>query len=382
MRPVRPWIRVVSVVLLAASAWLLAGSARAQDIVVGQIGPFTVLPSPDASEINVGVKAYFAQVNARGGIQGRKLSLFELDDKFNGDEFARQLEVAMQRKPVALISPIGSAAMQKLVQAKLLDQYSVVVVNAIPGADAFRKPGHEHLFHVRASDRQQIEKIISNAQAMGISRFQVLYQALPIGASGMAVAKEIAAREGKKVEIGGFEAKHGDPEIAEAAKKIAAAQPQGVLLIGSPKFMADALRELRKAGVTQFVFALSYLPPALAVKVAGPEGARGLGIAQTFPNPGGVALPVQRDFRAAMTAFDAKIAQPTSFHLEGYLSARVLVEGLKRAGPDAKPPALARALRELGEMNFGGYRVDFSASNSGSKFVDIGVVSAQGRLIY
>ena len=69
-------------------------SAQAQDIVVGRIAPFTVLPSPDAHEINQGAHAYFDQINEAGGIGGRRISFFKLDDKFNGDEFALQLEVA------------------------------------------------------------------------------------------------------------------------------------------------------------------------------------------------------------------------------------------------------------------------------------------------
>ena len=88
------------------------------------------------------------------------VELFELDDKFNADEFARQFEVAMQRKPVALLTPIGSAALNKLVNDKLLDKHPVAIINAIPGAEPFRKPGHPRLFHVRASDRQQLEKIV------------------------------------------------------------------------------------------------------------------------------------------------------------------------------------------------------------------------------
>ncbi len=55
--------------------------AQAQDIVVGQIGPFTVLPVPDAKQVNEGIKAHLAQVNAAGGVGGRRVSLFEVDDK-------------------------------------------------------------------------------------------------------------------------------------------------------------------------------------------------------------------------------------------------------------------------------------------------------------
>ena len=65
------WSRFIATAAFVAAAWLPA-SAAAQDIVVGQIGPFTVLPAPDAKQVNEGIKAYFAQVNAKGGVNGRR----------------------------------------------------------------------------------------------------------------------------------------------------------------------------------------------------------------------------------------------------------------------------------------------------------------------
>lgn len=372
------WRAAFAAAFLAGSA-LVAPAARAQDIVIGQIAPFTVLVGTEAHEINKGAKALFAQVNARGGVNGRKLSFFELDDKYDPEEFARQLELAMQRKPVALISPLGSTALAKLLRDKLLDKHEVVVVNAVPGADVFRAPGHRNLFHVRASDRRQIEKIVQHARTLHISRMHVVYQDLPIGASGFAATQE-AARNPAGFAVQGVETRHDEAALAAAAQRVAAAGTQSVLVIGRTQYAADAVNHLRKAGVGQMIFTLSYLPAELVSKVAGENAARGVGIAQTYPNPMGVSLPVQREFSAAMKAADPQLKLYTAFHIEGYLAARVLVEGLRRSG-DARPESLAKALR-AGEMDFGGFRVNFSQSNEGSNFVDIGVVSSSGRLTY
>src|SRR5690606_19166496 len=61
-------LRTFAWLVLVAGAVAAMPAAQAQDIVVGQIGPFTVLPAPDAHEINKGAKAYFAQINERGGV--------------------------------------------------------------------------------------------------------------------------------------------------------------------------------------------------------------------------------------------------------------------------------------------------------------------------
>ena len=57
----------------------------------------------------------------------------------------------MQRKPVALLLPLGSAALKRMLDDHLLDKNDVVILGAIPGAEAFRTPGHPRLFHIRSS---------------------------------------------------------------------------------------------------------------------------------------------------------------------------------------------------------------------------------------
>jgi ABC-type branched-subunit amino acid transport system substrate-binding protein len=156
-----------------------------------------------------------------------------------------------------------------------------------------------------------------------------------------------------------------------------------VLVVGAPRFMADGIAQLRAAGAGgQFLFALSYVPAGLVAKVAG-EASRGVALAQTYPNPMGISSPLQREFQAAMKQSfpDVPVAGYTSFHLEGYISARVFAEAARRS-KEVTPDAVAKSLRAMGEYDLGGFRVNFARNNTGSGFVDIGVVNADGRLVY
>lgn len=371
-------LRIASVLFLAAAL----GTAFGQEVTIGQVGPFTKIPVPDATEINQGIQAYVQQVNKAGGVRGQKLNFFELDDRYSADGFAEQFGKAMQKKPVALLSPIGSDALTRMFKDKLLDQNDVLVINAIPGAEVLRNPGHPHLFHLRAGDKQQIEKIVNHARTLGVSKMGVLYQDLAIGTSGFAVAQD-AAKAAPGLGIQGVKSGTTAPEMAAAALELKKLEPQTVLVVGAPRFMADGVAALRKAGMSQSMFILSYVPTPMLVKLAGAEGARGVGIAQTYPNPNGIVLPVQRDFQAAMKAAFPQVTTYTSFHLEGYLSARTVGEAIKRSKDATITPAsIEKALRTAGEIDFGGYRVDFSKGNVGSKWVDIAVVGQDGKLHY
>lgn len=371
--------------LLAGLALGAAGMARAapaDDIVVGQIGPWTVLPVPDVPQLNQGIKAHLAQVNAHGGINGRKISLFELDDAYSPDTFVKRFHEAMLRKPVALLSPLGGASLQRMLDAKLLDSADVVVLNAVPGAETLRKPGHPKLFHLRAGDSEQIEKMVTHADTLGMSRVGVMYETVPIGESALQTTRSVMSHMGT-MQIRDAGSSRDPAQLAAAAKRVADFDVHCVLVLGTPRFAVDAIAALRQAGVAKMMFTFSYVPAALVTKVVGDEAARGVGIAQTFPNPTGVNTPLQREFRAAMQQAYPQLATTayTPFHLEGYVTARVLTEALKRA-PQATPDALAKALRTMGEIDIGGYRLNFSRGNTGSSFVDIGVVTNGGRLMY
>lgn len=376
---------IVGRMLTCVAAFLaLLGLPRAvlaQDIVIGQIGPFTGLSVPDAQQISQGAKAYIAQINKAGGIHGRKISFFELDDAYTADGFVARLAEAMQRKPVALISPVGSAALKRMLDDKLLDKYDVVVMNAVPGAEALRNPGHPRLFHVRAGDKQQLEKIVNHARTLGIVKVGVLHQNIPIGTSGMKVVAQEAGRL-TGMEVKGSQATTEPAELARGAQEIVRLNLQGVLVIGAPPFAAAGVAALRQAGITQSIFVLADTAPGLLVKVAGTGGARGVGIAQIYPNPNGQTKTLVRDFQAAMRAASPEITTFANFQMEGYISARVLVEAMRRIKGDITPAAIARSLQSMGEVDYDGFRLNFSKSNAGGHYVDIAVMDQEGRLRY
>lgn len=370
---------MLSALLLGVAG--LAPALAASDVKLVQIGPFTVLPTADATRVNQGIKAFVNQAH-KTGINGHRISFSEADDRFSVDVFVDQFGKALQDKPLALLSPIGSAAVKRMLDDKLLDSADIVVMNAIPGAGSFRAPVHPKLFHIRAGDKQQIEKIINHVRMLGVRRLSVLYEDLPVGTSGMAVARQVATL-GEGVDIKGVKSATTPPELAKASQEVGKQNPQGVLIVGTPRFMADGVAVLRKSGVSQAIFVMSYVPAPLIVKLAGLDGARGVGIAQTFPNPNGRTLPLHRDFQAAMKATYPQLQEYTPFHLEGYITARTVTEAVRRIKDrEPSPSGLANALHSMGELDFGGFRVDFSKGNVGSTFVDIGVIGVDGLLRY
>lgn len=361
---------------------LLGVSAvAAQELLLVQIGPLSGAATADARELNEGLQAHLDQVNRRGGVRGYTLRLTTLDDRRDADVFVTRFREAIAMKPLALMSPIGSTLIKRMLDDKLLDSADVVVINAIPGAEVLRNPGHPKLFHLRSGDRVQIERIVAHAATLGIRRFAVLHQDAPVGKSGRAVAEAAAAQLGGKLKLSSTESSPETGPLTEAAATVARSTAQSVLVLGSPMFVQSGIKALRASGSGQSLYALSDVSAAGLVRVAGEHAARGVAIAQNYPNPEVTRSALQRDFQSAMRQSKPNIRAPyTALQLEGFLTARVLTTALARART-ITPDGLAQALRSE-PIDLGGLRIDFTQGNAGSRFVDIGVVTERGRLMY
>jgi ABC-type branched-subunit amino acid transport system substrate-binding protein len=74
--------------------------------------------------------------------------------------------------------------------------------------------------------------------------------------------------------------------------------------------------------------------------------------------------------------------EPSNAGMEGFMSAKVLVEGLRRAGPDLTRERLVTALEGMRDYDLGGILISYSpARHTGSSFVEMSIVSSTGKLI-
>ena len=116
-------------------------------------------------------------------------------------------------------------------------------------------------------------------------------------------------------------------------------------------------------------------------KELGEQGA-GVVVATVVPPFAKATLPIVAEYRAAMDkAFGDKAYSFTS--LESYISAKVTVEAMRRAGPKLTRETFSRALDAMSDYDVGGYTVGFSPTNhNGSSFVELAVISKGQQFKY
>ena len=358
---------LTAVFLLCAPAWA--------QLRIGQPSGFSGSVAAGVKENTDGAKLYFDAVNARGGVNGQPIELISVDDRFDPKvtvEVAREL--ITQQKVLALFLNRGTPHAQALLP--LLAEYRVPLVGPSTGAMVLHEPVNPWVFNVRATYQREAAKAIEYLASVGITRIAVLQTDDSFGADSAAGAQKGFDQVGQKPLLL-IKFPREKPDFAPLAKEVAAAQAQAVMVIGSAGNTANAVKALRAAGSRAQAVTLSNNASDGFIKLLG-EHARGVIVTQVFPNERRIASPLIKEARELARAKGLDGVSPAM--MEGYAAAKVLVEGLRRAGPKPTPQGLRDALEGISNFDIGGLTVSYSPTNhTGLDFADLSIIDGSGR---
>ena len=150
-----------------------------------------------------------------------------------------------------------------------------------------------------------------------------------------------------------------------------------MIVIGTGAAVVDGIKALRAAGVGGQIVTLSNNASGGFAKALG-EHARGVVVTQVFPSERSVNTPVIKE---AMEIAKARgTGDLTPAMVEGFVSAKVLVEALRRAGPKPDRARLHTALESLKKLDLGGLELSYSGTDhTGLDFADLSIIGNDGR---
>ena len=347
-------------------------------ITLGMSAPFSGPNGAYGKEMKEGAMAYFSQLNAAGGIHGRKVELVALDDGYETEKaVANTRKLINEQKIFALMAYYGSTPTTEAM--KVFSEARVPLLGTISGAGSLRTPVNRYMFHLRASYADETEAIVNHLVGLGITQIAVFYQNDGFGKSGLdGVVATLARHKLKPVAVGSVE--RNSLDVAAAVTQIAKGNPQAVIMATLYKPTAEFVRQMRKAGQAPQFSTLSPIGADLLVAEMGAKEAHGIGISQVMPYPWNDTTPVVKEYHKAVQAY-AKHSNYSYYGIEGFLNAKLVGEALKKVGKDPTREKLVNAL-EGGNFDLGGYRVGYSpASHNGSRFVDLTVLGRDGRVL-
>jgi ABC-type branched-subunit amino acid transport system substrate-binding protein len=359
---------IVAVLAALAPAWALS------QIVIGQTAGITGIVATGVKETTDGAKLWIDHVNAKGGVHGQKIELLSLDDKFDPKLAAANAKVLVEQKNVlALFLNRGTPHSEAIIP--LLDANGVALIAPSTGAMSLRKPVQKNIFNVRATYQREAEKAVTHLHTLGITRIAVVYADDSFGTDGLQGAHNGFAKA-KMEPVVVIKAHRLKPDYPAIISGITGKESQAVVWIGSGNAVAEGIKALRAAGSAAQVVTLSNNASSGFVKSLGKD-ARGVIVTQVFPSERSIAYGLVKE---GMVLAKEKNMELSPAMLEGFAAAKVLVEGLRRAGPNPTRAKLLAALEGIKKFDIGGLEVSYGPDDhTGLDFADLSIIGADGK---
>ena len=347
-------------------------------ILIGQSVSLTGPTGTLGKEMQAGAVAYFNHINKRGGVNGRSIVFKTLDDAYEVDKTVANVKTLIEKGGVfALFGLRGTAHTNAA--AKIFTLAQVPLFGTFSGAQSLRDPFNRYIFHVRSSYSDETDAVFKQLAELKLNRIGLFYQNDGYGKEGKAAAEVAVKKYNLAISaLGTVEPNSSD--VTAAVASVSKIQPQAIVMYASFKASAEFVRGMRKAQLYPQYVNLSIVVATALAKELGND-ARGIGVSQVVPFPWNTGIPIVKEYQTVMLEETGK-SDYSFLTLESYLYARILVDGLKRAGRDLTREKLIAALETMHDVNFGGFRVDFSRTeHAASKFVELTVIGKDGQIL-
>ena len=366
----------LALVCLSATEALAADGVSASQILIGQTLTLQDGKNEYGAAVRAGVETAIAQANRNGGVGGRKLVFKVLDDNNKPDQAeANARQLVTQDKVFLLFGSIEGGPSTAVMKAAV--DLKVPFFGPMAGSPTLREPHQPLVFPVRAEHKEEFRALMAQAKSLGMRRVAFVRSDSETGRLHLANVQRLAKEVGMETVTDlPFPSDIGDAQLAAMAQKIAASGAQMVFNHGGTGMYEKLIRQSRQTGVKAAFFGVNSGSTQLASHLG--DLAHGMIFSQVMPSPWERKTALTRAYQDAFTK--ERPGEAFSYgSLEGYLTARALVEALKRAGPNPSRDSFVNGLRDA-ELNVEGTKIAYrTGQHVGMSLVDLSIVTSEGR---
>lgn len=323
------------------------------------LGMSTALSGPAQSlgtGVKAGVETYFARVNWDGGVHGRELVLVAMDDGYVPEAAAQNMTALIDEENVlAVLGNVGTPTAK--VTVPIATEKRTLLFGAFTGAGLLRpSPPNRYVINYRASYLQETAAMVQGLLARGVLPYEIAIFSQDdaygdAGYSGvMQGLKDAGYVHGYRLAHGRYERNTQDVEKGLLEILEAPIKPRAIIMVGAYAACAKFIRVARQSLPDAMFLNVSFVG-STALKRALGNDSDGVLITQVVPHFES-SLPLIEAYRQDLQEFMPQ-AKPGFVSLEGYIIARVFVEGLRRAGPQVDRNSIIDALLGIRELDIG-----------------------------
>src|SRR5215218_6994661 len=352
-----PALIVAAVLLLVAGCGRDEGGEQSPgitktEIKLGGSYPFSG-PASAYKSIADGAKAYFALVNSKGGVDGRKIKFVTLDDAYEPPRAVQNARRLVQEEKVfAMFNTLGTP--NNLAIWDFLNQQKVPQVYVATGASDWGKDIKAHPYTI---GWQPNYVTVAKVYAVDLkkekpnAKVAVLYQNDGFGKDLLGGFEDGVAGSGIKV-VKEESYNVTDPTVAAPVGRLARSGADTFLDITTPKFSAQAIATVAKSGWKPLhVLNNVGADKNLVLKPVGLQNAKGIVSTAYFKDPQTAKWandPAVREYKAALKRYSPKSDPEDAFNMYGWSVATTMAKALEQMKEPTRA-ALMDAVRNMDE---------------------------------
>ncbi len=312
-----------------------------------------------------GFLSYFRDVNERGGIHGRTIRVIAYDDSYDPPKcLANTQRLIVEDRVFALFSYVGTPTTVKILP--LVDEARIPLLGMFTGANALREPLSRYVINVRASYYEETGAAVNHlVRDLGIRKTAVFYQYDAYGFDGL-TGMELALERFGLTPVARGSYIRGTLDVEEGLQRILASGAEAVCMIGTYEPCAKFIRLAHQQGFNPVYYLVSFVgAEELARRLEASEAT--VIMSQVVPPP---EIQSSSDLPETVSEYVGLLKRhfpgdkPNFVGLEGFINAKVLVEGLVRAGRNLTREGFIDAIESIHDYPlFPDTRLSFSPTD-------------------
>jgi branched-chain amino acid transport system substrate-binding protein len=331
-----------------------------REIRFGMAAPFSGSAKELGRQMKLGIDTAFNRVNEAGGVEGRMLKLIAADDGYEPTRTPDAMKQLYEKDQVfGIIGNVGTPTAVVAVPYAL--ERRMLFFGAFTGANVLRHdPPDRYVFNYRASYAEETDAVVRylvKLRRIPIRQIAVFAQQDTYGDSGFAgVSKAVRALGADDAAIVRLNYKRNTVDVDDAINQLKLQKPpiKAVVMVATYRAAAKFIERTHDLFPGMIYTNVSFVgSTALAdeLMLLGPRYASGVIVTQVVPAVSGYSSAVLEYKNALAKYFPGEA--PDYVSLEGYVAANVLIQGLKRAGPQLDTEKLIDVLENTRNFDLG-----------------------------
>lgn len=368
-----PWCRHANVLVgICCLFWLLTGCSASTDtsfpqtssqgvtetkVILGSSLALKGHASFLGSQTLRGAMCYLNHINSLGGVHGRMVEVIAHDDSYDPLMCLTNTQrLIIDDQVFALFCYVGTPTTVRILP--LVEEAQIPLLGMFTGANALRDPFNRWLINVRASYYQETKVAVHHLVTdLGLKKIAIFYQYDAYGFDGL-TGTELALKEFGLVPVASGSYNRGTLDVYEGLAKIIGSNAEAVVMIGTYDPCAAFIKMSDEKGFRPVFYLVSFVgADELARRL---ENYRNLTVivSQVVPPPD----PDRQDASPLLTGEAGYLTllnryfpedRPSFVGLEGFINARVLIEGLQRTGRDLTRDGFIQAIESIHDLSPG-----------------------------